>query len=601
MCQAENRQCTGCRRIRPWIRRCESYDSAADSCVNMNLENPPLKPHYQLCDNLECPFVNPVLQGSNPGLDLDDFAGIMMLKQANDEMDATAALVATGATSETVQPQTGEQIAAVVDASGGIGDDSLGPIFGNGASRASTPGVYLPQMPETPGSPVEPMVGIDMPSEHEGVETATQVSNGSLLAFQPGSNERPDIQMQQTDAQTQAIAASQPQPEEQLYIDPKLLTKTASPFSFPDAPTVTNTAAVAQPLREPESSNITRPHLPNISTSDPSPGLSQANSQIPVAQMRVSSEPNMMQRKRRIPLNRGLSPLVAAATTPTVNPVQGSQLLPRTQTAQVTQTRPMRPVDQALMRRLMDPRSSHPQRRRTVFRMSRSQELAGTPAQDQQPSATGQPQDGLRNLGDGMASRTPHPESNTSFEAQALRLRAQHYVPVSQPSPAPLEAMNNEPSVEHYAYMAAYYSKPVVRPRSNWDRLFERRTRAPPREESASLNEAGPGFVQQAPPNSEPGPWSPLHSQLQPSSGHGIPQPQPALTSDATMIVSSNTAVPQIQSTALDNDRVFWDHFPQSTLQTNMLGQNSFQQNDLQQNGFQQNGFQKNRFQQNDF
>ncbi|KAK1569406.1 uncharacterized protein LY79DRAFT_584733 [Colletotrichum navitas] len=617
MCQAENGQCTGCGRIRPWVRHCELYNPAADSCVNMNLENPPLRPHYQPCDNLECPFVDPILRGPDPNFDPNEFASIMLLKEANDAMDAAAALDATGAASETVQPQMGEQIAAAVDASGGTGGDAPEPIFGDVAGRAGTPSVYLPQIPGTPGSPVKPMFGFDMPSEHEVVECATEVSNGSLLAFEMGSNEQPGMQMQQADAQTlsvndQFIAAIQPQPDASLYIDPRLLTKTASDFSVLDAPTGANAETMVQPLREPEGSNITRPRLPNISTSDNGPkgnGLSQANSEIPVDQLRSSSEPSKKQR-RHTPLNRVFSASGAVATTPAVNLLKGAQLLPRTQTAHVTRTRRIRPANQMIMRKLLNrnlgapsggvngPSTPHPQG--GAFHVPNSQGLAGTPAQPHLTSATGQPQASLGNVGGGMASLS---ESNATLEAQALQLHAQHYLPVSQSGLASLGAMDNATTGDHCPNRTAYYSRPSNRPRSNWESFFASRTRPSRREQSAGLKGAGPsnnGFVQQAPLSSQLNPLTPLDSQLQPS-GHGIPQPQPMLPSDTTAILPSDTAVPDFHPTMLDNDRVFWAHFPQSMLQTNMLGQNGFQQNGFQQNDFQQGGFQQNGFQQNGF
>ncbi|KZL81208.1 hypothetical protein CI238_08684 [Colletotrichum incanum] len=205
MCQAEKWWCIGCRNVRLGLQKCERFDPVTDFCESTNLENPPLKPAFENCDNLECKYLDPAFAWHpDRPLSPDSQAFAAWLKDVNDKMDSPSAttLDTTGA-----EPKAGSlQLEELVDKASGSGNiqiQGLKPTFSNSCANANALSVRLPQLLKTSSS--VPQSRTNIPSEYTVTTSARQTKNGSLDNSKGSSNEHLGIQLQQTNAQTSRV------------------------------------------------------------------------------------------------------------------------------------------------------------------------------------------------------------------------------------------------------------------------------------------------------------------------------------------------------------------------------------------------------------
>ncbi|KAK1987787.1 hypothetical protein LZ30DRAFT_795408 [Colletotrichum cereale] len=656
MCQAENGWCIGCRKVRPSVRKCELYDPVADFCENMNLENPPLKPHFEHCDNLECKFVDPaLLWHPDRPLSPDSQAFAVSLKAATDAMDGppAVALDATDAESKPVPPQK-EQPTDLGGASRDIEFKSSEAIPGHEAAYVDAASVRSSQVLKSPPVKSESLSRSNIPSEHKVAESASQISNGSLHGSLTCSNKQLDTRLRQTNAQTpranlHPAVVSPPQSAASSSVASKDLSKRISPRTIPNTPNLSNKKARAEPLGMFEGPKTAHPRLPNTQNSingSSCNNLFQANAQSSVAQLQDSFAQGMTQQRQSVPypelLIGGFN--VPAASMPTSSPYQGTLPfgLPQASTPSSGLRQRMRPAHQAVMAKLMNPNGVSSdsgqipliQNWQGAFHNPQRQGLAGVPPQPQAASATRQPQGRLKNT-DGTASGTALRRSNSFLGKEVLKLHAQHFVPMSQPVPTALGAMNTGSMMGHCPDSTLDMS-PQKGYKTDWERFFHRRSYDNQQRQIALSNETGMynNFMEQAAPDlpdPQLDPWTQLGNQFQ-SLGHGLLQSQPAAPSFEPAMMGFESAMPLFeaakpsletaamqgfqtqalpgfnfdgpkisQPVASSNDRLFWQHFSTTPLQSPMRQQNSHHQNGYQQNGYQQSAYQQNGFQQNGF
>ncbi|KAK2041085.1 hypothetical protein LZ31DRAFT_597542 [Colletotrichum somersetense] len=405
--------CIGCGEVRPWVHKCPSYDLASDSCADMNLETPTLRPHFQHCSTRDCRFVDPkLLQRFDPP-DADEQASLRLLKQFNDEHDAALA-------------------------------SAPGPLRGD-------PLTCLPHVPELDGFQLEQVYPKITPSEPKAVGSAPQVEDSSpCFAFETGSDEQPGTQLEQTNIQTniQTDAQTNVQANVQINVQtPKVdcdIPAASQPQPAAPLPAAGPLGGAQDRARR---NRLTRPRLPNASDSSGSSGndLYQAI-QSPAAQ--GSSEPNVRQKRRRGTAHketpkRGLSAAATAATTTAAaKQPQGPPPLQRARPSPGVKARPMDAGNRALMNRVLNPNRGDPSAGRVnAYSVPSPQVNAGGTSLPEQAAA--------------------------NIEAQALQMRAQHYAPVEYAMPPSRPRSNLDRFLESRTYPARV--QPAAAPAAQFD------------------------------------------------------------------------------------------------------------------------------------
>ncbi|KAK2022670.1 hypothetical protein LX32DRAFT_732683 [Colletotrichum zoysiae] len=533
MCPKEG-WCIGCGEVRPWVHKCPLYDPESDSCADP--ESPTLRPHFQHCSTPACRFVDPKLlqRFESPEETL-----LVALKQFNDGHDAAMATA-----------------------------PAPGPFRGD-------PSTCLPHMPELNGHQMEQVYPKLTPREPKADWSAPKFEDSSpFFDFETGLDEQPETQLEQTNVQKniQSDAQTNVQANVQINVQtPKVdchhpaasQPQPAAPLPAAGPLGGAQDRARRDRVEGPEAMTLTRPRPPPkaSASNDGSPsgnGLHRA-AQSPAAQ--ASSEPNVRQKRRRGTARaetpkRGLS---AAATAPTTTAAakqpQGPPSLQRARPSPGVQARPMDAGNRALMDRVLNPNRGDP---------SAGRANAYYPVPSPQVNAGGAALPG---------------QAPANLEAQALQLRAQHYVPVG-------------------------YARPPSGMRSNIDDFWESRTYparvqpAAPAAPAAQFNGMAPynnGFVQQGP--SAMMPFSSDATAL--SSGIMGQQFQSTMPSSSSSsssfnpVMPSYSSAPSFQAAMPTNDRIFRDHYQQGMFHP---GGGHQPPNMLPQNGFPLDGFPQNPY-----
>ncbi|GJC86154.1 hypothetical protein ColLi_08992 [Colletotrichum liriopes] len=205
MCQAEKWWCIGCRKVRLGLQKCEKFDPVADLCESTSFENPPLKPVFEHCDNLECKYLDPALAWHpDRPLSPDSQAFAVWLKDVNDKMDSpsTAAPDATGAGPKAVSLQMKERIGKA-SASDNTKIQGPDPLYGNSSGIANTSSVRMTQLLETSTTGFQFRTNI--PSEHAVAASGREIDNASLDDSKGSSNEQFNFQLQRTNIPTSRV------------------------------------------------------------------------------------------------------------------------------------------------------------------------------------------------------------------------------------------------------------------------------------------------------------------------------------------------------------------------------------------------------------
>ncbi|CCF34323.1 hypothetical protein CH063_06345 [Colletotrichum higginsianum] len=411
MCQSVQFWCIGCREIRPGlhIQTCEKYDAATNSCVDLKLENPPLRPHLQYCDNLKCKYLDPALVW-HPDRPLSPESQVFADRLKDAVKFATAL--------EAARAQADKKVDALGDS------ESLKAQ----ASSSTTGDTSIASRPQTTTSS---MHAATVP------ESVSRTGNGHSICPEERAT-------QQSSSQRRQAGAGLPQSATSRGVVQKPVHATPSPLpSQGIRQGIISTRATPEPSKlagtPKPSPHLSEPGHPTSIYGSPSNIFQQAHAHCTVPQLGGPVTPSSIEQRGTgsyaTPVNGGLR--APAGMRPAHNqqvltmPVVNSQ--PSTSSARARQA--MNPGHRAIMEKLLNPNAVLPSRSsrspsvQHVQHSHQTPKLSATvtPLQSQPAPPARTPQSAMAGI-NGMSPEVA--AFAKSLEAQVYGLHRDHYQPM---------------------------------------------------------------------------------------------------------------------------------------------------------------------------
>ncbi|WQF76662.1 hypothetical protein CDEST_01676 [Colletotrichum destructivum] len=430
MCQSVQFWCIGCREIRPGlhIQTCERYDAATNSCVDLKLENPPLRPHLQYCDNLKCKYLDPALAW-HPDRPLSPESQVFA-DRLKDAVKFATALEAARAQADKKVDALGDSENLEAQAS----KSTTGDTSGNVEVSSLVCSVQMLTSPSSVAS--RPQTTTSSMHAATVPESVSRNGNGHSICPEERSTQQSSSQRRQAGAGLPQSATSRGVVQKPVHAAPSPLPSQGirqGIISTRATPEPSKLAGTPKP-----SSHLSQPGHPASAYGSPSNIFQQAHAHCIVPQLGGPVTPGSIEQRGTgsyaTPVNGGLRAPVGMRPTHNQQVLNMPVVNPQPSTSSARTRQAMNPGHRAIMDKLLNPNTVLPSRSSRSPSVQHVQHSHQTPklsatltplqSQPAPPARTSQSSTA------GMNGMSPEvADFVKSLEAQVYELRRDHYQP----------------------------------------------------------------------------------------------------------------------------------------------------------------------------